>query len=359
MCTSFKYKCVDSIKILNLSNNSLYGNVRFWGQIYRFEKVDLSNNRFSGDIDLGEFDVRSNEENGSRRRLFSWNNTNYNHTIDFASTSTPRTSTNTVTAANTRVSANNPSETPSYVYCQCDTPANTTATQAAVESTFTTTLRELYLNNNNWDEQAITWSDFSNYPNLEKLDLSNNKFSGTIDVRNLANLVYLNVENNQFTEIYDFNSWDNLDDLNELYMSNKTIREDLDLSSLPPSLKILKCHNNEFTGTLAMTSMPKSLITFDCGDNSFEDLSWQAARNVADGDEYALGCLCMLFCFYHFCFGACCVILYVFFVFVVILFYRFTKFWFRWCVGNGCIRHRWSISICSCGGCDQQFKIEH
>ena len=211
--STFVANLPDSIKVLDFGNNSLRGDVGFWEQIYRFERVDLSYNSFSGDINFSQ-------------------------------------------------------------------PAGVPV------------LKELYLNNNNWDEQSMSWNDFQYYPNLEKLDLSNNRFIGTITFENVENLVYLNIENNQFTDIYDFYNLNHLEFLTELYMSNNRIREDLNLSSLPSSLEVLDCDNNRFTGELEMNSIPKSLIVFDCGDNSFEDLNWPYTY-VADGDEYALEYLSM------------------------------------------------------------------
>ena len=274
----------ESIETLNLSNNQLSGDVGFWAQIYRFKKIDLSNNSLTGDVDFSQIDYADEVNRANQGR--------------------------------TLLSGNNSDGT--TCSCSCSTTSTPTVSPTSSSSIYISSisvLTELFLNNNKWDEQTMTWNDFSNYPNLEKLDLSNNQFIGTITFEYLENLVYLNIENNQFTDIYDFYNLDNLDDLTELYMSNNTIREDLDLSSLPSNLEILECFNNEFTGELEMNAIPKSLITFDCGDNSFEKLTWDPAEEVADGDEYGLKYLCMFCCckFSIFCFG----ILFSTFVFIL------------------------------------------
>ena len=68
-------KLPDTIRTLNFSANSLSGDVDFWGQIYRFEIVDLSNNSFTGNVDFSELDLSWNSANLNERRLLSFNDT--------------------------------------------------------------------------------------------------------------------------------------------------------------------------------------------------------------------------------------------------------------------------------------------
>ena len=156
-----------------------------------------------------------------------------------------------------------------------------------IDSIFSSTesqLRKLYINSNQWDEQSISWYMLCfEYPNLIELDLSNNKFVGMIDLDwyNNCSLSYLNVANNEFSGIRRLE--DQLT-LEELYISNNLINQEMDISELPKNLRIFECYDNEFSGTVMMDEIPDTLEIFNCGYNSFDELNWTVVDEIASNN---------------------------------------------------------------------------
>ena len=248
-----------TIETLNLSSNNFDGTIDFWNKIHRFKKVDLSNNTFTGTVDFSQIDLtsQSGPARSSSRALMS---SNY-------STTTAQTKTET---------------TVTYT-----TESVTTGLYATASINSVSVLTELLVNNNNFDEQSINWDDFANFPKLEKLDLSNNLFTGTIEFSGFENIEYLNVANNLFDDIYGFDSLDNQVSLKELYLNNNYIRTFFEFRYLPDNMEILICANNQLSLELTMNDMPKTLKQFICGDNSFAEIKWEPAQNFI-GNPYLL-----------------------------------------------------------------------
>ena len=241
-----------SIQILDLSHNSLTGTIDFWNQIYRFEKLDLSYNGFSGIVDFSEIGTSAKRiRRILRRGLLS----------------------NTTAATTTDV----------------------------FDPDSDSVLTELYLNDNDWDEQALTWDHFQYLPNLKRLDLSNNQFAGTIDFSQLKNLKYFNLANNSFTHIYGFEELNGLvQELNEFYINDNNILEEFELSWLPNNLTILKCTGNRLFGDLSMNSIPQTLLLLECGNNDFGTLEWSVADEYSTSTyelQYLSMCFVLISCF--------------------------------------------------------------
>ena len=217
----------NTIEILNLSNNNLDGTIGFWDEIYRFKKIDLSNNLLTGNVDFSQIDYEYNTDSS--------------------------------------------------------TTISTTQSIGSIS-----VLTELYLNNNNLDEQSIEWDDFGdNFPNLKILDLSSNSFTGTIEFSGFNNIEYLNLGNNLFIEIYGFDDLSDQEYLVELYLNDNEIRETFASIYLPSNLEIFECSNNILSGLVLMNDIPKSLINFKCANNSFGRFEWDSAQDFV-GEPYAL-----------------------------------------------------------------------
>ena len=140
-------------------------------------------------------------------------------------------------------------------------------------------LLEINLAHNEWSGQTIDWRVFQYAQNLEKLDLSNNKFGGTIEFQDVSKLILLNLAYNSFDSIYGFDEIKNVENLKELRINNNNIEEQVDLSWLPGNLEIFYCSNNSLFGDLNMNDIPTSLVEFDCGSNDFGILEWEVSDN--------------------------------------------------------------------------------
>ena len=75
--------------------------------------------------------------------------------------------------------------------------------------------------------------------------------------------------------------------MEELYLTNNSIRAYFEFQYLPENIEIFECSSNELTLELSMNEMPKTLTHFICGDNSFAGFDWEPATNYND-DPYAL-----------------------------------------------------------------------
>ena len=136
-------------------------------------------------------------------------------------------------------------------------------------------LVEINLADNNWSGHTIDWGAFEYSPNLQQLDLSNNKFGGTIEFQDVSNLVLLNLANNSLSSIYGFDEIKNVDNLREFYINDNDIDEQLDLSWFPDGIEIIHCSNNKLFGDLNMNDIPTSAVEFDCSNNDFGILEWE------------------------------------------------------------------------------------
>ena len=242
-----------SVYTLDLSNNSLVGTIDFWNKIYRFETLDLSHNHFSGTVDFSH--IGETIENKGRGLLSDI----FNET-DVA-----------------------------------DTLPTTTTTTNIFNPETDSKLKILNINDNNWDSQAVDWNGFENLPGLERLDLSNNQFAGTIIFIQLESLEYFNVGNNSFSSVFGFSEMNDLEELKEFYINDNRIAEPFDLSWLPYQVTVFECSNNTLTGTLSINSIPPSLTVLNCAQNDFGALEWDVADEYS-AFTYALENLSMLSC---------------------------------------------------------------
>ena len=174
-------------------------------------------------------------------------------------------------------------------------------------------LTRINLGNNKWDEQSVAWEFGEFVPFMQILDLHDNKFVGSIDLQHFVNvnwyiyyfdvslnkfegnidlqyltscnIHYLVLSLNKFTGITNFDYIDNIVDLEELYINDNEINDDIDLSWFPNRvLTYIDCHNNSLSGNINIHDLPNTVVDFDCSNNDFGTLTWY----ITYDDSYKL-----------------------------------------------------------------------
>eukprot|EP00756_Hemistasia_phaeocysticola_P037922 Hpha_TRINITY_DN16728_c1_g2::TRINITY_DN16728_c1_g2_i4::g.78355::m.78355 len=137
-------------------------------------------------------------------------------------------------------------------------------------------LTALHLNDNAFGGAA----DLSKLPSgLLMLDLSYNKFSGTVDMTRLPpGLKFIILSNNQFSGTVDLGSLPS--SLITLYLSYNQFSGSVEFGKLPKGLLYMWLYSNKFSGTPDLSVLPPGLTTLGLGVNNFSNSTKAFQPNI-------------------------------------------------------------------------------